>query len=231
MNHGLSLLANYTWSKALDNLPYNASATAIAAGNSYVYPIYQPNFKVLDHGPSDFDHRNVVSISYVYNLPGKTDASRAMRLLTNGWLTTGLFQFRSGDPLTIISGSSNNSGSGQNRDRAVQLGNPYGGNACGAVKPCVSYLNQASFANNAVGTYGNTVKGSVVGPQYADWDIALAKSFFFTERLNLQLRGEYFNILNHTNFMDPATGYVSSFGRITGAYDPRIAQLSGKLMF
>src|SRR5215469_2654166 len=232
MHNGLSLLANYTWSKALDNLPYNASATAIAAGNSYVYPIYVSNFKVLDHGPSDFDHRNVISISYVYNLPAKTDGSRAMRLLTNGWSTTGLFQFRSGDPLTIVSGSSNNSGSGQNRDRAVRLGiTPYGGNACGAVAPCKSYLNPTSYANNPSGTYGNVVKGSVVGPNYSDWDISAAKSFFFTERLNFQLRAEYFNVLNHTNFMDPATGYVGNFGRVTGAYDPRIAQLSGKLTF
>ena len=217
MHNGLTLLANYTYSKALDDLPFNAAATAIAAGNSYVYPIYVPNFKALDYGPSDFDHRNVASISYVYNLPGKNGGSRAMRLLTNDWLTTGLFQFRSGDPLTIVSGSSNNSGSGQNRDRAVQIGNPYGGNACGTAAPCKSYLNQASFTNNPVGTYGNVKKGSVIGPQYANWDISLAKGFYFTERVALQLRGEYFNILNHTNFTDPNTGYNTTFGRITGA--------------
>ena len=121
MHNGLTLLANYTYAKALDDLPWNAAATSIGANNSYVYPIYVNNFKALDYGPSDFDHRNVTSISYVYALPGRNVGSRWMRLLTNGWLTTGLFQFRSGDPLTIISGASNNSGSGQNRDRAVQF--------------------------------------------------------------------------------------------------------------
>ncbi len=235
LHNGLTLLANYTWSKALDDMPWNAAATSIGAGNSYVYPIYVNNFKALDYGPSDFDHRNVASISYVYNLPARNGGSYFMRLLTNGWLTTGLFQFRSGDPLTILSGASNNSGSGQNRDRAVRIGNPYGGNACSATTfppPCKPYLNQSSFTNNAAGAYGSVQKGSVIGPQYADWDISLAKSFFFTERVALQLRGEYFNILNHTNFLDPNTGYnTTTFGRITGANDPRIAQLSGKLFF
>ncbi len=168
---GLTLLANYTWSKAIDNTPYNQSATAIASGNSYVFPIYEPSFKRLDHGPSDFDHRNVASISYVYIIPSVKDVPAGVRFVTNGWQTSGLFQYRSGDPLTIVSNSNNASGSGQNRDRAVLVGNPYGGNACGTTSPCKSYLNPTSFQNNAAGTYGSITKGSFVGPQYTDWDV------------------------------------------------------------
>lgn len=239
VRNGLTLLGNYTWSKAIDNTPYNQSATAIASGNSYVLPIYEPNFRRLDHGPSDFDHRNVVSISYVYVIPSVKDAPAGVRFVINGWQTSGLFQFRSGDPLTIVSNSNNASGSGQNRDRAVLVGNPYGGNACGTTSPCKSYLNPASFQNNAAGTYGSIVKGSFIGPQYTDWDVSLTRNFDIKEKVDVQFRAEYFNLLNHTNFGDPGTTNNSSIGRVTGTTpqnganpnDPRIAQLSLKLLF
>jgi hypothetical protein len=159
--------------------------------------------------------------------------------MVNGWQTSGLFQARSGDPLTISSDSNNASGSGQNRDRAVLVGSPYGGNACGSISPCKSYLNPASFQNNAAGTYGSIAKGSFAGPRYTDWDVSLARNFSFAEQAYLQFRAEYFNVLNHTNFGDPGTTNSGSIGRITGTTpqngaspnDPRIAQLSLKLIF
>jgi len=242
MRYGLTLLANYTWSKAIDDLPYNQSATSIASNVSYVYPIYVPDFRALDRGPSDFDHRNVATISYVYTEPRFLEqAPGAVRYLANGWETTGIFQFLSGDPLTILSNQANNSGSGQQRDRALQIGQPYGGNACGASLHCKSYLNPASFITNPVGTYGDVQKGAFTGPQYVDWDVSLAREFPVNERLLFQLRAEYFNVLNHTNFGDPNTTTNSTFGQITSTnpqnsastaqYQPRIAQFSLKLVF
>jgi hypothetical protein len=66
-------------------MPFNAAATSIAAGNSYVYPIYVPNFKSLDYGPADFDHRNIVSMSYVYAVPKfLNNAPAAARYVVNG---------------------------------------------------------------------------------------------------------------------------------------------------
>ena len=241
VRYGLTLLFNYTWSKALDNLPFNQAATSIGAGGSYVYPTFVSNFKVLDHGPSDFDHRNVISGSYVYTIPKFLDGAPSVaRYLVNGWETSGLVQFRSGDPMTIVASSSNVDGSGQNRDRAIQTGSAYGGSACAAGTHCKSYLNPASFANPTVaGTFGTFVKGSLVGPQYADWDTSIARKFPFNERTYLQFRAEYFNVLNHTNFGDPNSTVNGTFGQITstspqnGNYtnDPRIAQFSLKLIF
>jgi hypothetical protein len=243
MKYGLTILFNYTWSKALNNLPYNAAATSIGNNNSFVYPITAPNFKGLDHGPADFDHRNVTATSYVYDVPKFLhDAPSVVRYILNDWSTSGLFQYRSGDPLTIVSGQSNNSGSAQNRDRAVQTGAPYGGAACTTSVNCRSYLNPASFSNNAAGTYGSIVKGSYVGPHYVDWDASIARKFAFSERTNLQFRAEYFNLLNHTNLGDPATTVGTTLGRITSTSpqnwagtapqnDPRIAQMSLKLIF
>jgi hypothetical protein len=237
---GLTLLANYTWSKATDDLSYNQSATAIAAGNSYVLPTYEPNFKRLDSGPSDFDHRNVTSISFVYRIPKVLKNSpSAVRYIVNGWQASGLFQSRSGDPLTVVASSNNSSGSGQNRDRAVLIGNPYGGSSCPATAHCKSYLNPASFTPNTAGTYGSIAKGSFVGPRYTDMDMSIARNFPLVERTSLQLRAEYFNVFNHTNFGDPNTTLNGTFGQVTGttpqnganANDPRIAQFSAKFLF
>jgi len=246
MHYGLTLLFNYTWSKALNNMPWNQAATSIGASNSFVYPINVVNFKSLDHGPADFDHRNVSALSYVYTIPKvMNDSPSVVRYVVNGWATSGLLQFRSGDPLTIWSGQSNNSGSGQNRDRAVQTGAPYGGTACTTAVNCKSYLNPASFSNNTAGTYGSVVKGSFVGPHYVDWDASIARKFpfsFSNERTYLQFRAEYFNVVNHTNLGDPATTVGTTLGRITSTSpqnwagtapqnDPRIAQMSLKLVF
>ncbi len=241
--YGLTMLFNYTWSKTLSGMPFNQAATSIGANNSFVYPITVPNFKRLDYGPADFDHRNVVSWSYVYSLPKVLNgAPGALRYLVNYWEAAGLFQYRSGDPLTVVSSASNNSGTGQNRDRAVQIGPAYGGSACASPVNCKSYLNPAGFTNNPAGTFGTVQTGSFVGPGYTDWDASLARKFPFTERAYLQFRAEYFNVLNHTNFGDPSTTNNSTFGRITSTSpqnwsgtapqnDPRIGQLSLKLIF
>ena len=240
VRYGLTLLFNYTWSKALDSMPFNQAATSIGSGNSFVLPITAGNFKALDYGPADFDHRNVSAVSYVYVLPKVLQSAPAIaRYAANGWESSGLFQFRSGDPLTIISSQANNSGSGQQRDRVVQTGSAYGGNACNGAANCKSYLNPASFTNNAAGTYGTFVKGSLVGPQYADLDASIARKFPINERTFVQFRAEYFNLLNHTNPGDPNSTNNSTLGRITSttdqnadiANDPRIAQLSLKVVF
>jgi hypothetical protein len=82
---------------------FNQSATSVAASISYVYPTTVAHFKALDYGPSDFDHRSVSSVSYVYVLPTVLAESPAsLRYVINGWDATGLFQFHSGDPLIQI---------------------------------------------------------------------------------------------------------------------------------
>ncbi|MGD0292604.1 MAG: carboxypeptidase regulatory-like domain-containing protein [Terracidiphilus sp.] len=253
VRYGLTLLANLTWSKSLDNQPWNQASTSIGNNNSYVYPYYVPKFKSLDYGPSDFDHRFVDSVSYVYTIPKVlNDAPKAVQYIVNDWGTTGLFQLRSGDPLTIWAKNSNNDSSGQMRDRAVQTGAAYGGNACAGGTHCISYLNQFSFVDPSttpLTPYGTFKKGGLVGPRYIDWDASISRKFpLYKERTYLQFRAEYFNLLNHTNLGDPNTtltansGAGGNFGQIkstspqlwTGTApqnDPRIAQFSLKLVF
>jgi len=85
---------------------------------------------------------------------------------------------------------------------------------------------------NPVGTYGTFIKASLVGPDYFNWDVSLVRQIAVGKRVSTELRIEFFNVLNRANFNDPATTVgSSSFGRITGAADPRIGQVSLKVIF
>ena len=109
----------------------------------------------------------------------------------------------------------------------------------------MQWLNPAAYTPNALGAYGNVGRGAARGPGTFNFDVALSRSFRIQERYSLQVRGEAFNVLNHTNFVgsiSPAgtvTGYTtldtnlssSTFGRSRAAFDPRILQVAMKFYF
>ena len=80
-----------------------------------------------------------------------------------------------------------------------------------------------------LGTAGRNI---LIGPKTFNIDFSAIKNFHFSERMRLQYRAEFFNVLNHTNLNNPATAVTSgTFGRITSARDPRIIQMALKLYF
>ena len=96
-------------------------------------------------------------------------------------------------------------------------------------------VNKAAFTHPAPGTYGNSGRNSLRSPGYTDFDTAIAKDFRLTaERVNLNLRFEAFNVLNHPN-LNPTVlqynGSASVFGIYTIARDPRILQAAAKVTF
>jgi hypothetical protein len=80
-------------------------------------------------------------------------------------------------------------------------------------------------------------KGALSGPHLFDWDLGLFKNIRASEHWRVQLRGEFFNVLNHPNFTSTTSNYPnetvssSTFGTITAAYDPRILQFALKVFF
>lgn len=232
---GLNVLLNYTWSKALDTLPLVSlgNNSDLNPSQSYVMPLYLPNYKQLDRGPSEFDRKHVLSMSYLYSFPVLHSGSRALRIVVNGWQTTGIIQAQSGDPLTIVAGS-DISQTGLNQDRGVYNGSgAYGKSLCSTAS-CKSWLNSAAFSKPTATTFGNVQKGSFRGPNYMNWDVGAFRSFDLTHGAQAVFRAEYFDVLNHTNTADPVTSLSSGgFGTITSAgnYQPRIAQFSLKLLF
>jgi hypothetical protein len=102
-------------------------------------------------------------------------------------------------------------------------------------------------ANPALATYGVLPRNFLRGPGYVNFDLSLSKTTAITERMKLEFRAEFFNILNHANFQNPGGNNTSGvninsslFGQIlsTGVgsgstYDPqpRIIQLALRLTF
>ncbi|HZQ53691.1 MAG TPA: carboxypeptidase regulatory-like domain-containing protein [Bryobacteraceae bacterium] len=234
---GITILANYTWSRALDDTPAGSGIVAAAQGGQSQLPWNFPGRHNDDYGPADYDHPQRVVVSYVWDLPKLNGHNALLRYTLGGWLWTGIVSAMSGGPFTVFAGK-DQSQTGLGEDRVSFTGiDPYGGNACGLSAPCVNYLNPAGFALPAVGSFGNIGKGSLRGPNYVDFDSGLFKEFpFASERVRLQFRAEFFNVFNRVNFNNPANSTTPNFsaggfGTLTSAQDPRIGQLALKVLF
>ena len=233
LTHSFSVLANYTWSKSIDTLPYNQGITGVAAGSNSPIPWNFPGRHQYDRGPSEFDHTQRFVASYIYVLPGMKGSNHLLRTVAGGWQVNGIFTVQTGGPLTVLAGK-DQSQTGIGSDRANYLGGaPYGDGACGATGTCVSYLVPAAYGLPAAGTYGNVGKGLLRGPNLINWDTGLFKEFgLWRESTKLQFRAEFFNTANRRNFNNPnVTQSAGGFGSITSAQDPRIGQLALKLLF
>ena len=234
LSHGFEILANYTYSKSLDDEPNNQNVVAMNVNlpNVSTIPWNMPGRHFMDYGPSIFDRTHRFVASYVWSLPAWAGTNQFVRSTIGGWQLTGIATAQTGDPLTITAGT-DQSQTGLNADRAGQVGSAYGGNACGSTAPCVNYLDPTAFQLPAPGTFGTTRKGSLRGPGYFNWDMGLRKNLPLPrEHVQLQFRAEYFNVFNRSNFNDPKVSLSGSgFGQIVAAQDPRIGQLSLKLTF
>ncbi len=242
MSHGLTILGSYTWSKSIDDLPNGGGVADIGADTVSARPWDDPLRHQFDRGPSDFDHTHRFVASYVWQLPGLSRENRLLRQVFGRWQFGGVVSAQTGRPFVVVSGA-NNSGTGIGQDRANLIGNPYGSGACVAAKittkPCVDWLNPASFQTNVSGTFGNIGKGGIRLPGSFTWDMGLSKNFSLTERWKLQFRAEFFNAFNRANFMDDSASLTNfqklsstnNFGAIQQAADPRIGQLALKLFF
>ncbi|MCI0389690.1 MAG: carboxypeptidase regulatory-like domain-containing protein [Acidobacteria bacterium] len=226
LSQGFTLLANYTLSKALGN--YSSSAGEAIE----VAPWFVEGADKLVYGPTDFDHRHRLVVSWVWDLPKVSTDNPFLKGVLHGWQVTGIGQYQSGGPYTISSGR-DNSQTGINRDRAKLTG-------VSPEKPAGSdktvWFNPAAFAVNDVGTFGSVGRGAFYGPSLFNFDMGFFKGFRITEQVNIQFRAEMFNIFNQVNFNLPNRSVTGGgFGTITSTHpnagDPRIIQFGLKLVF
>jgi hypothetical protein len=242
LSHGVTVLANYTFSKSTDTLPYGTDAATFGTAGYYTLPLTAPNFRQFDRGPSDFNHKHVFVTSYIWKTPKLEKMNVVTRQVIGNWEFSGIFTAESGAPLNLTAGT-DSSKTGIGSDRAQWSGtSAYAQGSCGATIPCKLWLNRAAFSVPATGTYGNVGKGQFLGPSFWNWDMGVFKNIPMTEKVALQFRGELFNTFNHTNFSTDNTGSrakspvqanpaSTSFGQIQAAADPRIIQLALKVVF
>jgi hypothetical protein len=212
---GVNVLAGYTWAHVLD------TATSNLAGvpqNSFDY--------AAERGNGDYDIRHRFTLSLIYDLP----SWKAPLQMGQGWQVTSILNFQTGMPYYLYDSSDDISYTGEGADRWNFHGNasdihwspstPIPFFVDGTTNPaCVAQAaSQANLAyygcfqeGSAVitppadGTFGNMGRNNLRGPAFHNWDMSVTKLWKLSERINLQLRGEFFNVLNHANFAGVTT--------------------------
>ena len=243
----LTLGIAYTWSKNLSDQS-NDRGTA----NTYTY---DPK---LDYGPSGLNQPQIFIANFVYKEPFFREQQGLTGHVLGGWELSGITSFNSGlsttvtqtsDPLACVTDTSTSNGCAAgtypgglgiyspNADivpRADQVAPVH------LIKSGTQWFNTDSFAT-AQGHFGSAGVGSFLSPGTERIDLGLLKNFRISERVNLQMRAEAFNLFNHTNFGGPGGGVGvtgidtglgdGTFGQATTARLPRTMQFSGQLYF
>ena len=250
-SHGLQYELAYTFAHALDNA---SSASLGSVNNGDFQDQRYPN---QNYGNADFDVRQRLVFSYLYDLPfgrGRTfgkDASGVVNQIIGDWQMTGVLSAATGNYYTAtdindvsVSGSDCGGTVGYYCSRPARVGNPN-------TKPCLpgTLFNTCAFADDntnpgivPLGTFGNAGRNIIEGPGYTTWDTSLVKQFAITEQKHLEFRAEFFNVLNHVNYLFGQFGAISAeptplemgqsgFGYPLAARAPRQIQVALKFYF
>ena len=248
-SRGFMFLANYTYSKAMDEISDVFTTKTGQTGST------DPLNKNYDYGPADFDVRHLVSITSNYELPYKPG-----NLLLGGWGISPILSLASGTPFSVVDGNSSFDPNKDGRfvDRAVYIGGGSLKNAVhrgGSPGPSAGGTGILHYNDFAGGTESNTVftcpvnqnqglwcdppsqRNSFYGPHYTNLDLGVSKHIKLYESQTLTFEGSLFNIFNHPNFANPVSDLnnASQFGISESTLgsgngpsggSPRITQLS-----
>jgi hypothetical protein len=229
-SHGFKFSVAYTLGKSIDN----ASDKRDVLWNTYNDRSFW--------GPSSFDRRHVLVVSYIYDLPFFREQNNLMANILGGWQISGASFFRSGTPFSItrtndIAGV----GDGGFRQPVDIVGDP-NANANRQFSTGNDqnfFFNPQAFANPAPGHFGNSTRNILRQPGDQQWDLAVFKNFTTYGSQKLQIRAEIFNFPNHPNITpgNGGDGVVTditspNFGRIvTKDNNRRDIQLAVRYLF
>jgi hypothetical protein len=227
---GLTLNSQYTWGRSYGNT--SGSNDAVTTNNPFDFN--------NDYGYNRFDIRQSFNVSAVYALPFGKLGSAARKTLAGGWEIGTIINARTGIPVDLFVNRPDivyvdaaglyygSSGAG----RTAVINVPGGGNTRNTRRPDVvsgvspylnndrALINPAAFAIPKPGTYGNLMRGAIRGPSYRQLDFILSKKFRITESSSLDLRAEFFNIFNLTNFASPPASLPNALGAGTNLLQP-----------
>jgi hypothetical protein len=225
--NNFSFLVAYTFAKGLDD------SSAFNDLVNFVNPR-------LSRGLSTSDITHNFVASYVWVLPFDRLFANGPKRLTQGWQIQGITRFSTGFPIQMNQSENDLTLWGSsatdmpNRVGPVQIVNPRKSNpncptaSSGDGTGC--YFLPSAFAENTVpGSFGTANRRFFHGPGFNNTDFGLLKHTTIKENLAFDLRIEFFNIFNHTQFTSP-NGNInsSSFGIVNNTRAPRIGQFSIK---
>jgi len=206
--HGLSVLATYTWAHSVDNEPSIVNNPVTERGNSFL----------------DLRHR--FTLLGDWELPFAEGAKGPTGMLAKGWGINGVVVLTTGIPFDITNAAArSNDGGG---DRPNLVGDP----TSGFQQSIYQWFNTTAFAAQPLYTFGNLARNALHGPGRRSVDLAIHREFIPREGMRLQFRAEAFNITNTPPFGAPGASFGSAtFGVISSAGLPRNIQLGLKLLF
>jgi hypothetical protein len=221
---GLSIVANYTWSHAMDDLSSTfADSTGGASAGIGNLGYLDPTHPKLDWGSADYDIRHRIAISTIWETPWFKSGSGWKRQALGGWTMVPVFTARTGTPFSVFDTTNSiNASSGYGIPRYVpggsipsyQVGSASSANALGPNDYAVLTLPAANSFTGLLGIsdFGPypsnmTRRNAFRGPGAWNADFALTKSFPVTERLKLEFRAEGFDIFNHHNLYANALNF------------------------
>jgi hypothetical protein len=203
--HGLQTLLSYTWSHSIDDASSDSYYLNVPTGDS-------PS----ERGSSDYDIRQTFSGAVSYNFPSL--GSGIWKLITGNSSADAIVYARTASPVNVVTGL-DPFGGYLSGTASVQRPNLVPGVPLWIANPDVAggrEINVAAFTIPSGPVQGDLGRNALRGFGANELDLALRKELKLGERLTLQVRGDYFNILNHPNF-GPPTNYLSSplFGQAT----------------
>lgn len=227
---GFRSFIGYTWASSTDNANRDTARRVLFASAN----------ADEDRGPSDFDVRHTLNGFVGYDIPAPFAAGLGNKLFRH-WIAESIFTTRSAKPVNVLFGFPTTYGFVYVRPDLVPGAPLYlfdPGFADG------KRLNFAAFASPSTLEQGNLGRNSLRGFPFYQFDLALRRSFSFSERTSLQFQADAFNVFNHPNFEDPSADDLhlsSSFGQstaLTGGFasfynvgGPRTLRFSLKLTF
>jgi len=243
---GLRFQASYTWSKGLSDFIGSTGDT-----NSFL------TLRDTAREYSQFNATHQFLANALYQLPfgrGRKylrSQRGIVRTLVSGWQVGSIVKYASGDPLSLISGRGTFNRDDRSASNTVdvvgnltrpQLAQLVGIRTTAAgvfyIDPTLAPGSSSTpssiiFQNPQPGTIGKLGLSSIFGPSFFNFDLNVLKRTRITETVNLEFRGEVFNVLNTVNFDNPETNINSvNFGRITGIVGrPRLMQFAIRLNF
>jgi hypothetical protein len=218
--HGLNVSATYTWSRFFTNANNPGSSLGDNAG-----PYSNFYNRAADYGSADNDIRHRFSFSAVYSLPFRGK-------IFGGWSISNISQVQTGPPMTVTTQTNTTNSFSAGALRPNVLRNP---NLPSDQRTVTAWFDTSAYAQPAPFQFGNEGVGTLRAAGLINLDFSLQREFKFTERIRAQLRGEFVNALNHTNFGLPGhTFNGSGFGVISGtsaASGPRSVQVGARVAF
>jgi hypothetical protein len=221
---GVTMTANYTWSHCVGYFGGRAATgTSLRVRDTYRID----NDRTHDKGNCYQDVRHTVNLRGVAESPEFDNT--ALRAVASNWRMALIYRVRSGSTLATNTGT-DRALTGQHR--SIQLPDVGTGEVYGDSCPGCAYISKTAIVQPAKGTHGDLGWNALYGPSQWQFDVALSRTFNFTEAQRMEFRVEAYNVTNSFRASNPAVRLNrGTFGVIRNSDDPRILQFAIKYLF